>query len=137
MERFKILYIWKSLHGHVPSMDLEWEECSSRKGDFIKVRNLIGSSEAMKTLQMSSMRIEGVKLFNSIPLELRKWDGSPDSFKVLLDKFQEFLPDQPHTETLTPGGKDLQGKSSNSISDWSRVIKVPSDFLSLMRDDNV
>ena len=32
MERYKCLYIWKSLNGMVPSLGLEWAELDGRSG---------------------------------------------------------------------------------------------------------
>ena len=43
----------------------------------------------------------------------------------MLDTLLSEIPDQPETEDLAPGGRDVNGNSSNSIVDWLRVITVP------------
>ena len=68
--------------------------------------------------------MEGVRIFNSLPEDLKTWSGKPEEFKEKLDKFLECIPDQPQTESLIPGGKDLYGAPSNSIPDWILTLKI-------------
>ena len=122
MEHFKILHIWKSLNGYGPNLDLEWSENSRRSGKCIIPKLISRKISSTRTLQKSSLKIEGVKIFNALPNEIKTFKGTKDQFKVVLDKFLEEIPDQPRTESLIPGSKDLQGTPSNSIPDWIRSL---------------
>ena len=43
MERYKVIYIWKSLNGLVPSLGLEWaEDSNTRSGKCLKIPALFG-----------------------------------------------------------------------------------------------
>ena len=101
MERYKIIYVWKSLQELVPTLGLSWKGRDSSKLTYPKV---IGKPGRARTLQRFSIKWEGVRLFNAIPSNLRKWTGSKESFKTMLDKFLENIPDQPEVEDLKPGG---------------------------------
>ena len=121
MERYKCLYIWKSLHGFCPSLGLVWKQFDgSRNGPTLMLPKIIGTIESCKTLQKRSLRWEGVKIFNSLPNELKTWKGTPDTFKKLLDSYLTTLPDQPLTPSLSPGAETVYGIPSNSITDWAR-----------------
>ena len=120
MECFKVLYIWKSLYGQVPSLGLQWSDTGNRSGHILTVSKLKGP-ESVKSLQKTGIKQEGIRLFNSSPVHLRLWDGTADSFKVQLDKYLEHIPDQPWTDTMIPGCNDIMGNPSNSIIDWGRV----------------
>ena len=70
-----------------------------------------------------------MKLFNSLPKIIRTWKGTPLSFKNLLDKFLQQIPDQPDVTGDKPGGRTVTGDCSNSITDWLRVLKLNDDDL--------
>ena len=91
-----------------------------------------------RTLQRFSIKWEGVRLFNSIPISLRKWTGTKETFKNMLDKFLENIPDQPEIEGYIPGGKTLNGEASNSIADWTRILGLEDmeDDLEIEIDGN-
>ena len=48
MERYKMMYIWKSLNGHVPSLGLKWKERDPSKLTYPKT---FGSKGRARTLQ--------------------------------------------------------------------------------------
>ena len=135
MERYKALYIWKSLNGLVPSLGLEWTKTEGRSGHRLRYPKIIGPEGHYRTLQRNSIKWEGVRVFNSLPDEFKTFKGSKDSAKNLLDKFLQFIPDQPEHPGMVPGGRTAYGKPSNSISDWTRVLNV--DLISAMCYDNV
>ena len=118
IERFKCIYVWKSMNGLTPSLNLEWNNAVNRSGYNLKTPSIVNMTGSIKTLVDSSMRSEGVKLFNSLPDALKVWDGSFEIFKMNLDKFLEGVPDNPRTETLRPDCTDYSGNPSNSIKDW-------------------
>ena len=70
------------------------------------------------------MNVKGVKIFNSLPSQLKTWDGSQEVFKANLDKYLESIPDNPITDSLTPDCTDYKGTVSNSIVDWSRKLDL-------------
>ena len=122
-ERYKILYIWKSLNGLVPSLGLQWNNNSSpRYGPKLIVDKILGQNEPIKNLKRDSIQNFGVRLFNNLPIPLRTFKGTLLSFKNNLDKYLDLCPDQPATETLTPGAKNVYGVPSNSLIDWMRVL---------------
>ena len=118
-ERYKIFYIWKSLNGLVPSLGLTWD---GRQGNKLTYPKVYGKPGHARTLQRFSLKWEGVRIYNSLPLVIRKWTGSKQSFKNLLDKFLEAIPDQPEVGHEKPGGRTLVGEPSNSIPDWIKTI---------------
>ena len=63
-----------------------------------------------------------VHIFNSLPEEIIRHKGSPESFKKILDEYLTGLPDQPEVGGLIPGARTLSGIPSNSILDWPRYI---------------
>ena len=83
------------------------------------------------------MSWEGIRLYNSLPEYLRYFSGSKEAFKNLLDKYLEHIPDQPEIDGLTPGGKDLYGRASNSIADWPRFLELNDDFSMIIHDELV
>ena len=121
MERYKIFYIWKSINGHVPDIGLKWKE----KGNYKLIYpRTYGSKGIIRTRQKSALNWEGIKLFNSLPLELRSFKGSKNAFKNTLDRFLEQIPDQPEVDNLKAGARNLNRDSSNSIADWIRCLHL-------------
>ena len=131
MERYRIMYVWKSLNGLAPSLGLEWSETSNRSGKVLKLPSLSGSAR-YKTLQLKSIKCEGAKFFNVIPEPLKVWTGKKEVFKKGLDLFLAMLPDQPETEMMKPNCSDYSGNASNSIVDWARVL----DTRRLLEEEN-
>ena len=118
-----MIYVWKSIHGHVPSMGLSWKEhYCPRKGPTLEVPTIRGKTEAGKNLQRGAPKAEGVRLFNSLPTTIRTFQGTPESFKVQLDSFLQCIPDQPAVDGLVPAGKDVDDRPSNSVRDWIRTF---------------
>ena len=74
------------------------------------------------------MNWEGVRLFNSLPQTLKTFRGSKEAFKVNLDRYLGLIPDQPETEDMKPGGRDIFGNASNSIADWPRTLCLHDNF---------
>ena len=50
MERYKLIYILKSLHGKVPSLGFEWMETDSRNGPNLKMPRIIRNNYSLKAL---------------------------------------------------------------------------------------
>ena len=120
-ERYKVLYLWKSLHKLVPSMGLHLCD-DGRRGRVIKIPSLSGSIQSIKTLRDKSLPISSAKLYNSLPKYLREFTGEYNIFKNLLDQFLGSIPDQPCVPGLMTENKDGECKSSNSIIHWNKNI---------------
>ena len=115
-ERYKIIYMWKIINDLVPNCGVEWTEATERKGRMCKIPNLKGSSKVQK-LREQSFQMAGPKLWNCLPKSVRNLKTtSLDEFKQLLDDFLCKVPDEPKSETLSPGATNtLTGRPSNSI----------------------
>ena len=125
LERYRILYTWKSLNGFAPPLGLEWSMSSlGRSGRTLAVEKVAGSTEGLKMRRRKSIQFEGVRLLNVLPSELRNFAGKVADFKGLLDNFLDNVPDEPWTDSLLPGAQDIDGKSSNSIYDWVRTGRI-------------
>ena len=127
MERYRAFYIWKSLNRLVPSLNLEWSDTVTTRGPQLMIPGLAGVQEGVKARMLRGMRFEGVKIFNSLPITLRTWTGTKDSFKKGLDLYLAMIPDCPITETLIPDCKDCHDRPSNSIVDWRRKLNISPD----------
>ena len=122
-ERYKILCIWKSLNGLVPSLGLRLNPNTlPRYGPKLIVDKILGPNEPINNLKRDLITNFGVRIFNNLPIPLRTFKGILASFKNDLYKYLELYPDQPAIETLMPGAKDVYGKASNSLIDWMRVL---------------
>ena len=91
------------------------------------IPGLAGVQEGVKARMLRGMRFEGVKIFDSLPITLRTWMGTKDSFKKGLDLYLAMIPDCPITETLIPDCKDCHDRPSNSIVDWRRKLNISPD----------
>ena len=125
-KRYKIIYIWKSLQGLVPTLGLGLRESGTRLGPLIDIDKPKGSC-AIRCLHRYSIRNFGSRLFNALPVELKTFSGTALTFKAKLDKFLSYYPDNPQTEDLTPGTNDWEGRPSNSLIDWTRKLGLPPD----------
>ena len=122
MERYLCIYIWKSLNGHVPSLGLKWSKVNNRNGPSLIPSTLSGPDGIAKTAMRKSIRHQGVIIYSSLPEYIMRHEGSPESFKSVLDEYLTTIPDQPEVGGLIPGARTLTGKSSNSILDWPRSM---------------
>ena len=101
--RFKIIYIWMSLKRHCLSQNGVNLPADLEKNQSLKVWLV---KQCLKTIQKVGIRIEGVRIFNSISKELRPWTGTSETFNDIWDEILKPVPDQPETESSVLGGKD-------------------------------
>ena len=80
------------------------------------------SKKSVQTLREDSFQVNGPRLFNSIPVNVRGMTRcNIDNFKFKLDKFLETVPDEPRTKNLVPTAPNpIIGNPSNSIIDQIR-----------------
>ena len=81
-----------------------------------------GAPVRIRTMVESSFAVRGPKLFNSLSIELRNFNGSVDGFKTRLDKFLSLIPDKP----CTPGYH--QPALSNSVIDQTALLRAGGIF---------
>ena len=121
MERYRIIYTWKAINGLVPYFGLETQD-DGRRGRTVIIPQIRGIRQRYKSLYEGSFRIDGAKLFNSIPRNLRDYIGTKETFKRNLDKFLETVPDQPYLDKYqVPEALDYMVQPSNSLYDWIRT----------------
>ena len=120
-ERYKILYLWKSLLGMVPDIGIRIAtQEESRLGLTVRVPEKSGSRELVQTLKDQFFTTHGPRLFNSLPKSIRVWGSSLEMFKVKLDMFLMVIPDQPVLAGYQSYNPARNGRNSNSIVDWVR-----------------
>ena len=70
-----------------------------------------------------SLVVHGGNIFNLLPVSLRDWSGTKESFKEKLDLFLTDIPDLPLTPGLTPDPINrLSCKNSNSLFNWIYTV---------------
>ena len=109
---------------------MEWADSDNRSGARLAYQKVIGPEGKYRTLQRDSILWEGVRIFNSLPDCIKKFSGSKEAFKNVLDRYIGNIPDQPEYPGMLPGGRTVCGKHSNSIADWTRVLKI--DFTTVL-----
>ncbi len=96
LERYRIIYIWKTIENIAPSIGVETYR-SRRHGRLCKIPMTKQQvSPAIKTIREGSLQINGPKLFNSLPAHIRNvTECSVNCFKDKLDKYLAYIPDEP------------------------------------------
>ena len=129
MERYKIIYTWKTINDHVPRCGINIASTNTRRGTLLEVPNYTGSIASVKTLRNCTLQKEGPLLFNSLPKHLRDLKCSPMTFKLNLDNFLSILPDQPCGQDAIPAATNIAGRPSNSIKDWIKKIAIEDQWI--------
>ena len=120
-ERYRIIYVWKILHGLVVNPGIEFNQNEeSRIGITCKI------PKYTKKIREDSFMIKGLRLFNQMPKEIREFkcidpenqQKSTDKFKEKLDKHLSTIPDQPNLSgeySKRMNGVTLLGERTNSL----------------------
>ena len=121
MERYQIMYIWKILEGFAPNCGVELAPENTRLGRKIKIPSLSKKGrQYIQTLREGSFQINGARLFNCLPKEIRNIRKDQEQFKEALDIFLSSIPDQPRMGSMVPSATDqLTGRQSNSLLAWA------------------
>ena len=121
-ERYMMIYIWKSVNGLVPSLGLQRSGATDRRsGNSLIINHVKGKVLSVKTKKMHSLEYNGATLFNQLPEDLRRMEGTVAQFKSKLEKFIELFPDRPQVDGTVTGTVDMEGIPSNSLKDWMRM----------------
>ena len=108
------MYVWKSINGKAPSLNLQWTDNSgSRSGHNLVLPRLKGPEGRARGCMRSSVRYGGMKIFNSLPEELKIFKGTKETFKSKLDQYLSIIPDRPFIGQEQPGGRTINRKPSN------------------------
>ena len=121
MERYRIIYVWKILHGLAPNCGVELVQTNKRQGRRCAVPSLLaGGRAAIQTLREQSFQVDGPRLFNALPKSLRELKGTQEEFKEALDTFLMTVPDHPRMGSQAPEAVDQRtGRQSNSLLAWA------------------
>ena len=111
-DRYRCLYVRKCLMGLVPNCGITVaREACERNG--LKVR--IPNKKLISNLRNKSFIVRGPEIFNSLPKDLRNYNGLMDSFKSHLDSFLEQIEDSPRM-----GDNNMIDNSLDSrIKEWT------------------
>ena len=123
-ERYKILYSKKCLMGMVPNYGIKLAGDAGRRGCTLEVPPHKGVYMRHRTLREKSLLVEGPRLFNCLPRQLRDHTGTYKGFKAVLDKFLSIIPDEPSVGDLLAGSINQLCLPSNSIRDWILQLKL-------------
>ena len=123
VDRYRVLYIKKSLLGLVPSLGLTLIN-NKRRGIIINIPNYICKVQHITTLKENSIKIAGSKIYNELPRFLREHDRSFQNFKELFDIFLENIPDCPILPGYNSHNLDKNSSQSNELSDWMKNMNL-------------
>ena len=110
IERYQIIYVWKTLEKIVPDTNIKLSnDESSRVGRMCKVPALKPKERKKRE---NSFQIAGPKLFNCLPKSIRNLKNiGVEEFKENLDLFLSTVPDEPKIGGAMP----LNCEKSNSV----------------------
>ena len=116
-ERYMILYVFKSLSGLVPNIGFIVKQ-NDRIGPKIEILKKRKESSVADSLFYRNFIIQGGKLFNILPKELRQCIGNSDinMIKRKLDNFLHNIPDQPSSANIPKVAE------SNSLVDQTKYV---------------
>ena len=130
LERYKIIYTWKCLEGLVPDCGIKELKTvnqgrNEHKGRLCSIPEKKSKLKSIQTMREASFQVIGPKLFNTLPKVIRDMTKcGPDEFKMELDKFLTFVPDEPKCQGLTPVAQNpVTAQASNSLLhqvNWAR-----------------
>ena len=127
-ERYIIMYIYKIISGLVPNLTDERFNIKSynsvRSSRLCRVPAISSASTAKaRNMVEHSFAVQGPKLFNCLPSELRNFKGSFPAFKSRLDSVLAGIPDHP----CLPGY--YQSATSNSIIGQLAQMRADGIFI--------
>ena len=126
-ERYRIIYIWKVIEGHVPNVNNKINSIQhARLGRKCQLPKI--PSGKLGKIGEASLVFNGAQLFNVLPKPLRDMSGvSLDSFKRALDQFLNTVPDEPQI----PGYTACRRADSNSIIHMCKSKAAPASLVVL------
>ena len=112
-ERYCIIYVWKILENLVPNFGVK-VGYNKRLGRYCVIPHVRQSSSGkIQTIRFGSMGVNGPRVFNCLPPQIRNLSGcSIEVFKRALDNHLKSIPDEPRV----PGLIKYCAKSTNNIA---------------------
>ena len=115
-----MLYLRKMLLSKVP--DLGITLCNeTRNGPILGMNSSNKGSDHIKALRDRTIVVEGERLYNAVPRNIRENDGSYLGFKNCIDRRIGEVPDFPRYVGNEPEARNIDGKPSSSVKDWRKV----------------
>ena len=69
--------------------------------------------------------MQGGKLYNLLPRNIRDFDSNKEGFKTFLDEFLKDIPDHPVCSGLYPAPiSNITNRNLNSIIDWVKYLHI-------------
>ena len=132
-ERYRIIYIWKVIEGHVPNVNNKINSIHhARLGRKCQLPKI--PSGKLGKICEASLIFNGAQLFNVLPKPLRDMSGvSLDSFKRALDQFLNTVPDEPQI----PGYTACRRADSNSITHMCKSKAAPASLVVLAEAEHI
>ena len=101
-DRYRIIYLWKSIEGLVPSLGLRswW---NPRRGRLVETTQIARDAPAwIKQAKTNSFKHKAAQIWNLLPQQIRNTTNvSVDTFKSKLDKYLQKIDDQPRIPSMT------------------------------------
>ena len=118
-ERYRIMYVWKSMEKIVPAVNGITMTENPRLG---RMCTLTIPKNQTSKFRDSTLAVQGAKLFNAMPKSIRNLKNvSIIKFKSALDNHLKSIPDEPQIHGYTGCRRAM----SNSIIDMKNVCWVP------------
>ena len=98
-ERYIIIYVWKIIHGIVPNIEGRNKiqtHMNERLGLKCNIpRRITSATDRIQSCKDNNFFVNGPRLFNCLPRDIRECRENQDIFKRRLDNFLRNVPDQP------------------------------------------
>ena len=117
-ERYKLLYVWKSLYNLVLSLGLIIKN-ESRFGPKIHIPKITSKVARVISLKEKLIHISGARIFNSMQHVIREYSGKFEGFKSLVDQYLSEVPDCPIMDGYISHNMDSNSRMSNSLEVWN------------------
>ena len=101
----------------------------SRNGPILELKRTNRGTNHIKGLKDRTLLVEGVKIFNMVPKKIREYDGSYLGFKNCIDKWLSEIPDIPRDLGNEPNARNIDGRPSNSLKDWAKIITIDDSWV--------
>ena len=121
-DRYAILYIYKIFKRIVPNIKVQGSEINfyehRRLGRHCRIPPFTKRAQVrVSTIHEQSFAVHAPKLFNVLPIDVRNFNGSVESFKNKLDSYLQTVSDQP----VLPHYYEVA--QSNSLTSQYRLVR--------------
>ena len=114
--------------GKVPNMGISMNH-ESRNGPILGLNRSNKGTDHIKVIRDRTILVEGAKIYNMVPHRIREYDGTYLGFKNCIDKWLTDVPDKPRDLGNEPDARNSDGKPSNSLKDWSKILTYDDSWV--------